>query len=57
MRSVSLAFAALLAGALPVLAEPSPDIAARMDAVIDRAIAEDRIVGAVVLVSVDGKVV
>lgn len=58
MRSLLLAFfGGLLAG--PALAEPSLDTAlsARLDTVIERAIAERRIVGAVVLVARDGRLV
>lgn len=37
------------------MSHPSPDLGARLDAVLDRALAERRIVGAVVLVSGDGE--
>jgi CubicO group peptidase (beta-lactamase class C family) len=62
----SFAAAASLALAIPSLAAPPPApiaavpdaaLAARLDKVVDQAIAEQRLVGAVVLVAKDGKVV
>jgi CubicO group peptidase (beta-lactamase class C family) len=62
----SLAFAAGLALAAPSLAAPPPVVAAtmpdpalasRLDKVVEAAIAEQRLVGAVVLVARDGKIV
>jgi CubicO group peptidase (beta-lactamase class C family) len=62
----SLAVAACLALAVPSLAAPPPvpvaatpdaALAARLDKVVDTAIAEQRLVGTVVLVARDGKVV
>jgi CubicO group peptidase (beta-lactamase class C family) len=50
VSAAALAFATTLAAS-------GPTLEARLDPVIDRAIAEQRIVGAVVLVAVDGKVV
>ncbi|MBB3265150.1 CubicO group peptidase (beta-lactamase class C family) [Azospirillum sp. OGB3] len=51
--------AAALAVASPAFAQPAiaPALAARLDPVIDRALSEKRIVGAVVLVAKDGKMV
>lgn len=55
--ALALAFAAALAAPAAPAGDAAPTLQTRVDAVIDQAIAEQRIVGAVVLVSVDGKVV
>ena len=54
---VALAFASAFHGLAADAAEPSAKPAARIDAAIDNALNEQRIVGAVVLVSRDGKLV
>lgn len=57
MRSLLLALFGLVSGS--ALAEPSCDVAlpARLDAVIERAITEKRLVGTVVLVARDGQII
>src|ERR1700756_1136698 len=55
MRSLPLTLCALVASAVSAVA--APDMTERLDAVVTEAVSAQRIVGAVVLVAQDGKVV
>lgn len=57
MRTILAGLFLLAVTSFPAVAEPDPALSARLDAVIDRALEEQRIVGTVVLVARDGEIV